>query len=463
MLGLAVVVFLVDFVWLVMSGQLFLLQLPILLFSLFLILFLGLGYVLDPPAWVGLALFGLVYSLQDMTIRQGLVAGGGTDLQSLIKGGMAALLAVYGLVHGMTRSFRHPVLVLWLAYAVFGLVSASYSSARALGVGSGVALLGIAFATSRSATGGTQLVWDYWRTTYVCAVIIGLVSLLVLAVAPLYARDLADPGAYRMRGITGSANSLGPIMAVGAILSITMVKQAKRMWLRNAYVLMGLVFVAALMLTNSRSSIIGFAVCLPFVAVVARRQWIWSVLVGLLVLSVALALVVEPNLFKGVLSVFTELFSRSGHAQEITSMTGRSEIWAACWKLIKAKPWLGYGLGSVRVEIPKVFFDEWGNTAATAHNFFLESMISVGLLGTSLLLAVIAWSLVGLLRYVGGARAEGSTLDRELGVCALRCLVMLFVHSFVERAYAGMAAPSTLVLGLCAATFVHLSLRQRQV
>ena len=112
-LGLAVVLFLLDFIWMMMSGQMFLLQAPILLGSFFLILFLGLGYVLDPPAWVGLALFGLVYSLQDLTFRQGLVAGGGTDLQSIIKGGMAALLAVYGLVHGMNKSFKHPVLAVW--------------------------------------------------------------------------------------------------------------------------------------------------------------------------------------------------------------------------------------------------------------------------------------------------------------------------------------------------------------
>lgn len=457
-LGLAVVVFLLDFIWMVTSGQMFLMQLPILLVSFFLILFLGLGYVLDPPAWVGLALFGFVYSLQDLTIRQGLVAGGGTDLQSIVKGGMAALLAVYGLFHGMNKSFKHPLLAVWLAYAAFGLASSSYSSARALGIGSGVALLGISFATSRAATGGTSMVWNYWRTTYLCAAIIGVVSLAILAVAPLYARDLADPGAFRMRGITGSANSLGPIMAVGAIVSISMFKLAGKAWQRHAYVLLGLMFVVALVLTNSRSTIIGFAACLPFVAVVARRQWIWSVLVGLLALSVGLALVLEPNLFKGLLAVFTELFSRSGHAQEITSMTGRSEIWAACWKLIKAHPWLGYGLGSVRVEIPKVFFDQWGNTAATAHNFFLESMISVGLLGTALLMAVLAWTFAGLLRYVGGAHVNASVLEREVALSALRCLTMLLIHSMVERAFAGMAAPSTLILGLCAATLVHLSL-----
>ena len=92
-----------------------------------------------------------------------------------------------------------------------------------------------------------------------------------------------------------------------------------------------------------------------------------------------------------------------------------------------------------------------------------SDLISVGLLGTSLLLVVLFWSFAGLLRYVGSAQVGGSILDRELALVALRCMAMLLVHSMVERAYAGMAAPSTLILGLCAGTFVHLSLRRSTV
>ncbi len=157
-----------------------------------------------------------------------------------------------------------------------------------------------------------------------------------------------------------------------------------------------------------------------------------------------------------------ENFSRSGSTEEITNFTGRSEIWEACWGLIKDKPWQGYGLGSVRIEIPKVFYDEWGNTAATAHNFVLESLISVGVIGTSLLLAVVLMSTVGLTRMVTRSQVLRDDDQRDMAVCALRCMFMLLIHAMVERAFAGMAAPSTVLLGVCVATYAFFAIQQSQ-
>lgn len=459
---LALLTFFTVFTWLLMAPQFFLLQLPLLLGAVFLLLFFGLGYFLNPPEWTGAFLMALLYLAQDFTVRQGLVGGGGVDLQSLVKGGIAALLMGYGLFNGATRVARQPVLWLFFAYAAFGLFSASYSSARALGIGSGFALLGIAFATARAATSTQKDLKSYWYGLYIVAVVLCVSSLLLLATVPLMARDLADPGAYRLRGLTGSANSLGPIMALGIIAGLMLIKQAQPGWRKNMHRLFWVAMVVALVLTNSRSTLLGLILGLAAVEVVLRRQTILTILLTLLGGALFLTVVALPSLAKGLLRFVAENFSRSGSTEEITNFTGRSEIWEACWGLIKDKPWQGYGLGSVRIEIPKVFYDEWGNTAATAHNFVLESLISVGVIGTSLLLAVVLMSTVGLTRMVTRSQVLRDDDQRDMAVCALRCMFMLLIHAMVERAFAGMAAPSTVLLGVCVATYAFFAIQQSQ-
>lgn len=459
---LAFLTLVADIVWVLLAPHMILLQLPLFLTTVFLLFFFGLGYFLNPPDWTGAFLMALLYLAQDFTLRQGLVGGGGVDLQSIVKGAIAALLMGYGLFNGLSRVGRQPVLWLLFAYAVFGLFSASYSSARALGVGSGIALLGIAFASARAATLNQKALKSYWNGLYFVAVGLCVSSFILLATVPLMARDLADPGAYRLRGLTGSANSLGPIMALGIIAGLMMIKQAQPGWRKTLHRLAWLGMLAALVLTNSRSSLLGLSLGLAAVAVVRRQQGILTVLLMLMGGAVFLAVVTLPSMARGILNFFAEAFSRSGTTEEITNFTGRSDIWAACWELIKAKPWQGYGLGSVRIEIPKVFYDEWGNTAATAHNFVLESLISVGVIGTSLLLAVVALTTIGLVRIVTQSQALRNDEQREMALCALRCMFMLLIHAMVERAFAGMAAPSTVLLGVCVSTYAFFALQHSE-
>lgn len=461
---LALLTLVVDLAWAIMAGQFFLLQLPIFVGSLFLLLFFGLGYIINPPPWVGVFALSLLYFAQDFTLRQGLVGGGGTDLQSLVKGLIAALLLGYGLFNGLSKTTRHPVLGLWLVYALFAAFTASYSSARALGIGSGMALVGIALGTAQAASRSEKGLAAYWVGLYSAAVLASVLSLILLATVPMMARDLADPGAFRLRGVTGSANSLGPIMAVGMIIGLSMVKRTQGLWGKRLHWVFILTLLVALVLTNSRSSMIGAVAGVAAVAVIRRQQGILTLLLVALGASLAAVTLLVPSLMKNLAALVVEFVSRSGNVHEITSFTGRSDIWVASVKLIQAKLWFGYGLGSVRVELPKVFFDAWGNTTTTAHNFVLESMISVGLVGTLMLTLVFVTATVGLLRFVGSAVSPfQSDETKEWSVCALRCMMMLWVHSLVERAFAGTAAPSTVVLGLCVATYVFVALQVRDV
>ena len=77
------------------------------------------------------------------------------------------------------------------------------------------------------------------------------------------------------------------------------------------------------------------------------------------------------------------------------TLTGRTDIWDALFRSIREKPWLGYGYGVywkdqlgpsyyVRLQL------EWG--IPTAHNGWIETWLSVGLLGVLSFAMLFIWS-----------------------------------------------------------------------
>ncbi len=451
---LASLAFVTDLYWLLNAGQLFMLQLPILLLCFAIITVYGLGYILSPPQWLVLFLFGLIYLSQDVTFR---ASGGGGDMQTVIKGIIAFALLAMTLSVGLRASLTQPVLFIWLAYAAFAMASAAYSSLMILAIGSGIALLAIALATAQIATAKTEALHWSWQAIYWSSLLVAAGSLILMAVSSNLARDISDAAGYRLKGITGSANALGPMMAIGAILSPVMFRLSQHRAWRWFYLLMAAAFIAALTLSKSRSSMSGLVAAFVVTFAVTRRQTIWAILIASLLASLSLVVVTQPKAANAVLGSVTKLVSRSGDVAELTSFTGRSDIWHASWGLIKAKPWIGYGLGSIRVELPRAYADMWGNTYSTAHNFVLESLISVGLVGTSLLLLATLWTTFGLIRLIRNMPSEKTShaIAPLLSLTALRCMVFLWVYSGMEKAFAGTVAPATVVLGLCIASFAH--------
>lgn len=455
----ASIAFLADLFWLMKSGQLFMVQLPILLLCFCIVLVYGIGYVMNPPSWLILLLFGMVYLAQDVTFKDG---QGGGDMQTIIKGGLAFALMALSLYTGLKPAWRSPVLRIWLAYAVFATVSASYSGMVILAIGSGVALLAVALASARISQSADQLRWS-WQSIYWSSLLVAIGSLALMAISSSMARDISDPAGYRLRGITGSANALGPIVGIGLLTVPLMFKTSQNRTRRWLYAVSAVVLIATLALARSRSSIIGVLGGLVIVYAVTRRHTLWSILIGLLSASLALVVVTQPRAINALLGSLTKYISRSGDVAELTTFTGRAEIWQASWQLIEAKPWIGYGLGSIRLELPKVFSDEWGNVYTTAHNFVLESLISVGFIGTSLLVGCFVWATFGLIRRI---RNSPQNQDQDplqtIQITALRCLVFLWLYSMMEKAFAGTVSPVTVVLGLCIATFAFTQQSQAQ-
>ena len=73
-------------------------------------------------------------------------------------------------------------------------------------------------------------------------------------------------------------------------------------------------------------------------------------------------------------------FTRSGNVGELLTLTNRTGVWAYATRFISAAPWLGYGYGATR-DLFGSASDTLGWTAAHAHNFILQGLLEVGVVG----------------------------------------------------------------------------------
>jgi O-antigen ligase len=121
----------------------------------------------------------------------------------------------------------------------------------------------------------------------------------------------------------------------------------------------------------------------------------------LLLISLGVLVVVPVLLFPE--AVF-ELVSRSGDAEEVTSGTGRTRIWAVVLDLIP-KSWLiGYGYASAQYILPT--HPDLFEAAAHSHNLYLEMLFCSGVVGFFMLLWCLLTTIILAIR-VGGARELG--------------------------------------------------------
>jgi hypothetical protein len=113
--------------------------------------------------------------------------------------------------------------------------------------------------------------------------------------------------------------------------------------------------------------------------------------------------------------------TREGSTRELTTLTGRTDVWAAALEVAAERPFLGHGAfaADVALETPvedgRVPFD-----AADAHNLLLNIYLTQGLVGVALLLATVA--------AVVARRGEG-----DWGRTATLLLVLLTSLSLTEN------------------------------
>ncbi|MDR3512798.1 MAG: O-antigen ligase [Caulobacteraceae bacterium] len=272
---------------------------------------------------------------------------------------------------------REPFIVVMLAVAaasLFWSVAPDQTSRRIVAIGLST-LAGVALGSR----------WRWSQLVEICAVafaVMAILSLILALAAPSVGRMTElFPGAWR--GLWIEKNTFGGLMAFASLNFAA----AALFQPRRSLFWWGMTALAIVMLglSTSKTSLVSLMLggsALAFVLLVRRGgatavAATWLAVVGLTALVAIIAL--NPDLFLGLLG-------------KDATLTGRTKIWAAVWRLIQQRPILGYGYGAVWSDDTGWGPLQWvvkqaGFKPQHAHNSWLEQWLGLGIVGLG------AWTL----------------------------------------------------------------------
>ncbi len=139
----------------------------------------------------------------------------------------------------------------------------------------------------------------------------------------------------------------------------------------------GLVALTALLMTNTRGVLVGAVAILFIIYMLHWRRLYAAAFVASIGLLALAAILPKGEAF------LLKMVSRSGDVGEITSFTGRTQIWNAVIQLASAEPWTGYGYASSVFVLPQ-HAGAVGFSTSHAHNLILQLFLTTGLIGVIL-------------------------------------------------------------------------------
>lgn len=303
------------------------------------------------------------------------------DFQVIFKMSCIALSLVVPLVALISRrlSLSNPILIAWLITLLSLVLSAAQANNPGLSLSNSVPMLGaFLFCVWMTQRFGENLV--VMLLVFLVS-FMAICSLVVYFAYPELGRMHAWLGSEfgensRIQGIAGTPNGLGSMTSMALVLTLLYFKSMDRRV--RIYMLCAAVPSAVcLIMTNSRMSIASLIVC---GAIYFLRKGNKAANITIAVLALAFLVVV----FFSAPDMFLSSLARSGDAAEITTGTGRSEIWGVVLEHIAARPLTGYGYAMATTILPldpRLF-----SAAAHCHNMYLEVLFSGGAISFSLLI-----------------------------------------------------------------------------
>lgn len=212
------------------------------------------------------------------------------------------------------------------------------------------------------------------------------------------------------------------------------------------FILILTVSFLALIMSWSRGAWLGFVVGgIVFVLFLPKRRKDGILLLlklSLLILILAIILgYLRPDMLSGhIADRFGSGISQSFElliGEEISvsasnyAVAERMTYWRAALDMAKDSLWLGIGFGNYGVVYPEYASLRWGNALGHAHNYYLNLLAEVGLIGLSgyvLFWLVVIWQTINLLN-----RLEWPYRGVALGLLA--AWVALAIHNLVDNLY----------------------------
>lgn len=248
-------------------------------------------------------------------------------------------------------------------------------------------------------------------------------------VAMILAGDSIDGGA-RIRFLGSAPNAVG-IYAFGtaciAALSFSFLRN-RTLKILSLLQYLGLIYI--LLLTNSRASLLAFAVF--FTAFLWFRGYRKLVIIGSASVAASIVFIIQFNILQDLGDYLYIVFRMSA------GTTMRSELWVSGLKLIADYPFMGVGPGCigevfsnyVGLTNSKLMFAASGAVkSGMLHNGVLKTIAEYGFVG----LALISWVFAASVKFLVGARKRPS--GRESSVLwsfLVAFLLAIFAHGLFE-------------------------------
>jgi len=223
----------------------------------------------------------------------------------------------------------------------------------------------------------------------------------------------------RILGTFNQSNGFGRYLMLLIIMGVAIYPYLERRWQRC----LGVLLVGCslcLVLTYTRSALIGTVLGLVIVGLIQNRRIVAGVLV-----AGALALVIVPNLS----GRFTELASdNAAYPERETTLDWRLDYWADVLPLANSNPVTGIGLGQTQ------YYTAQGKAP---HNDFLRAYVETGLIGLGayviLMITLISTGFRAL------AAAPTGTMRRGIALGFLGCAIAFAADSTVANVISNMA------------------------
>jgi O-antigen ligase len=350
------------------------------------------------PAWLSCILLSAILIVPSYDFRPEADESFGLDIQLLIRLAICGACGLYGLTFWRSASsyllnFPGAWTLLFCAWAV-ATIPASPSPAYAA-----VASITLVCVTLFA----PALLAQLDKRVIVKTIFVSSLVFIAMAWTLYYAVPSIGRSAYEANGVVeyrvgGDAQQLGFQGLWLIAMSLVMVSGGMMRWTTSLIPLgIGLVTIAS---AQSRTSLLAAlaAIGLAILLKAPRQRVLQLALLAVGTASLGLLLLASGLLSVRGADILTSA-SRSGTQEEIYNVTGRTEFWPYVLEQISKSPVWGYGYGSARYALYD--FNGHSYTQGTlhhAHNIFLNTTLTTGLVGAGILLAMHLSLVDGVLR-----------------------------------------------------------------
>jgi exopolysaccharide production protein ExoQ len=392
------------------------------------------------PALVRFCFIAIIFS-NNLDVSRAVRSGETVDLsfQVLLKlalVGLSLVLGAWGILWrpNMVQVFATVPGTLVLVLLLWHYVTATTAVMPAVALASAFAFTGIVLLT-------IVHLYTHGARTVFCDVAMGMglyamVGIFLSFVSPeltTFQEFISNKESIARFGGLGHPNTLGAYVVLCFVIAFGLSMDGELPWGWSACAFALCVYV--LSLAMSRTPVIAGTIAIGLI-LMPRLSLVTKISVaGIGLMVIWTWLFIDAGFgTDAIRSTLLQSVTKTGQAEELTSATGRTEIWAIALELIAQQPLMGWGSGSTPVVMTGV--------SGHSHNLILQPTVTLGFPGGALVVVLLLYNLwIGL-----------TSRSAMLGIF----VVFLLVLGCVESPILGPFPDGTTLMWLAVTLFVPI-------